>query len=384
MRVFVTGATGFVGSYVVAELVGAGHQVVGLTRSDAGQQALMRAGAEAFRGDVNDLARLRVAADAADGIIHTAFNHDFSKLKQASEEDRAVIATLGEALAGSDRPLIVTSGTGLARSKTGKPVVETDGYPTAAEYPRGATEEAADALADAGRRVMVMRLPQVHDIAHNGRIAEHIRLARQKGRVAYVGEGANRLPAAHVTDVAKLFRLVLEKGQAGRRYHAVAEEGVPLRDIAEVIGAGLHLPVDSLSLEEAKEYFGFFATLAQMDLAASSAHTREELGWNPTSTDLLSDLRAMDYGAAARFTRLRPHPYPSPQRGREIHFPFPLPLVGRGRGGGLSLSARTPPQNKNGGASRHRRFYFREPAKVSSPARAPVGPRCPWRGRCPR
>ncbi|HEX3918304.1 MAG TPA: SDR family oxidoreductase [Caulobacteraceae bacterium] len=295
MRVFLTGATGFIGSYLVPELVGAGHQVVGLSRSDAGAEALRRAGAEVLPGDLEGLATLGDAAAAADGVIHAAFNHDFSNLAQHSEADRKVIAALGEALAGSDRPLIVTSGTGLARSKTGLPAAETDGYQSAAEYPRGATEEAADALIAKGGRVMVMRLPQVHDTRHQGRIAEHIRLARQKGWVAYIGAGEARLPATHVTDVARLYRLALEQGQAGARYHAVAEEGVASRVIAEVIGAGMGVPVRSITPEEAPDYFGAFARLVTVDLAATSALTQAQLGWAPTGPDLLSDLRAMDY-----------------------------------------------------------------------------------------
>jgi nucleoside-diphosphate-sugar epimerase len=295
MRVFVTGATGFIGSYLVPELISAGHQVLGLSRSDVGAEALARAGAEVFRGDVNDLDRLRTAAEKADGVIHAAFNHDFSNLKQHSEEDRKVIETLGEALTGSDRPLVIASGTGLARSKTGGPVVETDGHLTPAEHPRGATEDAADALIAKGGRIVVVRLPQVHDTRHQGRIAQHILLARQKGCVAYVGEGKNRLPAVHVSAAARLFRLALEKGQAGARYHAVAEEGVALRDIAEVIGAGLKMPVESISPEHAPDYFGMLANLAQIDLAASSALTRQQLGWNFTGPDLLTDLRNMDY-----------------------------------------------------------------------------------------
>ncbi len=302
MRVFVTGATGFIGSAVVQELIGAGHHVVGLSRSDAGAEALARAGAEVFRGDVNDLDRLRTGAEAADGVIHAAFNHDFSNLKQHSEDDRKVIETLGEALAGSDRPLVITSGTGLVRSQVGStpgvPAVETDDHVSSAEFARAATEEAADALVARGGRVVVMRLPQVHDARHQGRIAQHILLARQKGRVAYVGEGKNRLPAVHVSDAARLFRLSIEEGRAGARCHAVGEEGVALRDIAEVIGAGLKMPVESILPEEAQEYFGWLAHFVQIDLAASSALTREQLGWNPTGPDLLADLRQMDYGVA--------------------------------------------------------------------------------------
>ncbi len=298
MRVFLTGATGFIGSFLVPELINAGHQVVGLTRSDAGAAALTRAGAEVFRGDVNDLDRLRAAAEAVDGVIHTAFNHDFSSLKQNSEDDRRVIETLGEVLAGSDRPLVITSGTGLAQSRTRGPVVETDDHVTSAEFPRAASEEAADALIAKGGRVMVMRLPQVHDTRRQGRLTWHIQAARQQGRVAYVGKGKNRLAAVHVSDAVRLYSLALEKGQAGARYHAVGEEGVTLRDIAEVIGAGLKLPVASITPEEAPDYFGWMAHLATIDLAASSTLTRQQLGWNPTGPDLLTDLRNMDYGVA--------------------------------------------------------------------------------------
>ena len=299
MRVLLTGATGFLGSYLVPELINAGYQVVGLSRSDAGAEALIRAGAETLRGDVNDLDRLSTAADAADGIIHTAFNHDFSNLKQHSEEDRKVIETLGEVLVSSNRPLVIASGTGLVdRSKTDGLAVETDEHVSSAEFPRAATEEAADALIAKGARVMVMRLSQVHDTRHQGRIAQHIQLARKKGRVAYVGEGKNRLAAVHVFDAVRLFRLALEKGQAGARYHAVGEEGVALRSIAEVIGAGLKVPVESITLEEASDYFGWLASLATIDLSASSALTRQQLGWNPTGQDLLTDLRNMDYSVA--------------------------------------------------------------------------------------
>ena len=295
MRVFLTGATGFIGAALVPELIDAGHHVIGLTRSDAGADALTRAGAQVFRGDVNDLARLRIAAVSADAVIHAAFNHDFSNIKQHSEEDRKVIETLGEALTGSDRPLIITSGTGLVRAKAGGLACETDDHLTSAEFPRAASEEAADALIAAGAHVIVMRLPQVHDTLHQGRIAQHIQIARQKGRVAFVGEGSIRLPAAHVSDVVRLYRSALEQGHAGARYHAVAEEGVTLRDIAEAIGAGLKLPVDSIAPEEATEYFGWLARLATLDLAASSTLTRQQLAWNPTGPGLIADLEQMQY-----------------------------------------------------------------------------------------
>jgi len=295
MRVFVTGATGFIGSFLVPELINAGHQVVALSRSDASARALTRAGAEVFRGDLSELDRLQTAAEAADGVIHAAFQFDFSNLKQNSENDRKVIEALGEVLAGSDRPLVITSGTDLSRSKTGGRVVETDDHITSAEFPRAASEEAADALIAKGGRVIVMRLPQVHDTRKQGRVTNYIQAARQQGRVAYVGEGRNRWPAVHVSDAVRLYRLVVEKGQVSARYNAVGEEGVALRDIAEVIGAGLRMPVESITPEEAPEYFGGLAPLATSDFAASSALTRQQLGWIPTGPDLLTDLRNMDY-----------------------------------------------------------------------------------------
>ncbi|WP_213773066.1 SDR family oxidoreductase [Bradyrhizobium sp. dw_78] len=299
MRVFVTGATGFIGSYLVPELIKAGHQVVGLSRSDKSAEQLANAGAEAFRGDVNDLDRLRAAAETADGVIHAAFNHDFGNLKQHSEEDRKVIEALGEAILGSDRPLVVSSGTGLVRrSKTESPATETDGHFSSAEFSRAATEEAADAVIAKGGRVIVLRLSQVHDTRHQGRIAQHIKFARKKGRVAYVGDGQNRLAAVHVTDAVTLFKLALEKGVAGARYHAVGEEGVPMRDIAEVIGAGLKMPVESITGQEALDYFGVIAPLAAIDLAASSSLTRRQLGWETRGQDLLTDLREVDWTAA--------------------------------------------------------------------------------------
>jgi nucleoside-diphosphate-sugar epimerase len=298
MRVFLTGGTGFIGSFLVSELITAGHHVVALCRSDAGAEALTRAGAEVFRGDVKELDRLRAAAESADGVIHAAFKYDFANLKQNSEDDRKVIETLGEVLAGSDRPLVITSGTDLSRSKTGGPVVETDDHITSAEFSRAASEEAADALIADGGCVMVMRLPQVHDTRMQGRITHYIQTARQKGRVAYVGEGRNRWPAVHVSDAVRLFRLALEKGHAGARYNAVGEEGVALRDIAEAIGAALKMPIESITPEEAPEYFGWLAHLATSDLPASSVLTRQQLGWIPTGPDLLTDLRNMEAPSA--------------------------------------------------------------------------------------
>jgi nucleoside-diphosphate-sugar epimerase len=302
MRVFVTGATGFVGSFIVAELISSGHEVAGLSRSDAGADALKGAGAEVVRGDVNDLERLRDAAGTADGVIHTAFNHETSDQKEQSENDRQVIAALGAALAGTDRPLIITSGTGLVQpasgSEAGQAVREADPAAPSATVPRAASEEAADALIEPGGHVMVMRLPQVHDTRRQGRLRWHIQIAKEQGRVAYVGVGQNRVPAAHVTDVARLFRLALEHGRAGARYHAVAEEGVPLRDIAEAIGAGLRLPVESITPEQAPDYFGRLAELAALDLPASGAATQRELNWTPTGPGLLADLGNSGYDAS--------------------------------------------------------------------------------------
>ncbi|MDR1481110.1 MAG: SDR family oxidoreductase [Synergistaceae bacterium] len=304
MRIFVTGATGFIGSSVIKELINAGHHVVGLIRSDAGAEALTHAGAEVFRGDVNDLDRLRTAAVTADGVIHTAFNHDFSNLKQHSEEDRKVIETLGEALLSSNRPLVVASGTGLvARLKPDEPVLEIDEHVSSTEFPRAATEEATDSLAIRGGNVVVVRLSQVHDTCHQGRIAVHIKLALEKGYVAYVGEGNNRLSAVHISDAVRLFRLALEKGRPGAHYHAVGEEGIAMRYIAEVIGTGLKLPVKSLSPEDVPAYFGFLSNLAAIDLAASSAWTRQQLGWNPTGPDFLTDLRNTDYSTIYKAAR---------------------------------------------------------------------------------
>lgn len=294
MRVFLTGATGFVGSCLVPELIGAGHQVIGLSRSAEGAEKLAQAGAEAFAGDVNDLPRLAEGAAGADAVIHAAFNHDFSRVREHSEADRKAIEALGAALAGSDRPLLVTSGTGLVERPPGRDaVIETDPAASLASAPRAATEEAADAVAARGVRVVVIRLPQVHDPLHQGRIAQHIRIAREKGRVAYIGDGGNCLPAAHVTDVARLYRLALEHGRPGARYHAVAEDGVPMRDIAAVIGEGLKLPVVSIGPDEVAAYFGVLARLAPLDLRASGEATRRELAWSPTGPGLLSDLRRM-------------------------------------------------------------------------------------------
>jgi nucleoside-diphosphate-sugar epimerase len=287
MRVFVTGATGFIGSALIPELIAAGHEVLGLTRSDEGAAALTAAGAEPHRGSLEDLDSLKSGAAASDGVIHLAFNHDFSKWAENCELDRRAIAALGSVLVGSDRPLIVTSGTAAARTP-GRPSTEDDAPNS--PIPRVISEHAAAAVLAQGVRVMVMRLPQVHDPRKAGLITPLIAIAREKGVSAYVGDGLNRWPAAHVLDAARLYRLALEKGVAGARYNAVGEEGVTLRAIAESIGRGLRLPVVSKSPEEAAAHFGWLGMLMGADVAASSALTRERLGWHPTGPGLIADL----------------------------------------------------------------------------------------------
>ena len=296
MKVFVTGATGFIGSAIVPELIGAGHQVLGLARSEAGAKSLIAAGAQVHRGDVEDLESLREGAGAGDGVIHTAFIHDFSKFKENCEIDRRALEALGAALAGSDRPLIVTSGTGIAGHALGRLGTEDD-EPSAGPnaIPRVASEEAAAAVAARGVRVSVVRLPQVHNTFKQGLVTYAIALARQKGLSAYVGDGLNRWSAVHLLDAARLYRLVLEKGSAGARYHAVAEEGVPVRDIAEVIGRGLKVPVVSKSPKEAMEHFGWLGVFVGSDLPASSAKTQKQMGWRPTERGLIPDLEQMNY-----------------------------------------------------------------------------------------
>ncbi|WP_213981312.1 SDR family oxidoreductase [Sphingomonas sp. dw_22] len=297
MRVFVTGATGFIGSAVVKELIGAEHQVLGLTRSDAGAAALAAAGAEAHRGSLDDLDGLKQGAAGSDGVIHLAFNHDFSRYLANCEDDRRVVEALGSALAGSARPLIVTSGTGMANTELGRPSTEDDVAISAALAPRAASEEAAAAIAAQGANVSVMRLPQVHDTVRQGLVSYAVAIAREKGVSAYVGDGANRWPAAHVLDTARLYRLALEKAEPGARYHAVAEEGVPLRDIAEVIARRLEIPALSIAPEEAEAHFGWLAAFAGRDVPASSAQTRARLGWQPTGPGLIADLEQLRVSA---------------------------------------------------------------------------------------
>jgi nucleoside-diphosphate-sugar epimerase len=292
MKVFVTGATGFIGSAIIPELINAGHQVLGLTRSDAGAKSLIALGAEPQRGDLEDLESLRGGAAKSDGVIHCAFNHDFSKFAANCEMDKRAIEVLGSALAGSDRPLIVSSGLALGSPK--RPVTEDVDPPANSPMPR-VSEQSALSLRSQGAKAAVMRLPQVHDPVKQGLVTYLIAIAREKGVSAYVGEGINRWSAAHVLDVARLYRLALEKHESGARYHAVGEEGVPLRDIAEAIGKGLKVPVVSISPEEAHTHFGFLGKFAGLDLSASSAQTQQRLGWHPAGPGLIADLEQMRY-----------------------------------------------------------------------------------------
>ncbi|MCF2446990.1 SDR family oxidoreductase [Dyadobacter sp. CY345] len=296
MRVFVTGATGFVGSAVVQELIRAGHQVLGLARSEENAKLLTAAGADVHSGNLEDMESLRQGAAAADGVIHTGFVHDFTRFKEVCEIDRRAIEALGSALAGSDKPLIVTSGIGLLTTP-GRLSTELDMPAENSQNPRIASEKAADAAAALGVRVSVIRLPPtVHGEGDHGFIPIIIGMAREKGISVYKEEGNNRWPAVHRLDAAILFRLALENSSATCvRYHAVAEEGIMFRDIAEAVGEGLNISVDSKSPEETAEHFTWFNHFAGFDCAASGAKTKEILNWNPVQLGLIADLNQGHY-----------------------------------------------------------------------------------------
>jgi nucleoside-diphosphate-sugar epimerase len=295
MRVFVTGATGFIGSAIVQELIGAGHQVLGLARSEASASALIAAGAAVHRGTLEDLESLRSGAAASDGVIHTAFIHDFSQYLANAEIDRKAIEAMAAALEGSNKPFVSTSGTlVLTPGKVG-----TEDYIASAGSPAGPRADAEVIMMDAanrGVRTSVVRLPpSVHGDGDRGFVPALIAIAREKGVSAYIGDGLNRWPAVHRLDAALLFRLALEKGTAGSRFHGVGDEGVPVREMAEVIGRRLNVPVVTKTPEEAADHFGWLAVALGMDCPASSAQTQELLGWRPTRPGLIADLDRPQY-----------------------------------------------------------------------------------------
>ncbi|HXH14709.1 MAG TPA: SDR family oxidoreductase [Sphingomonas sp.] len=298
MRVFLTGATGFIGSHVVPELLASGHQVLGLARSDAGARQLEAAGADVHRGDLDQPETLASGAAAAEAVIHCAFDHNFENFLENTRKDDRNIAAMGKALEGTQKPLLITSGVGIGTPLNGGPATEDVLNPRHAN-PRIASELAGAALIARRIDVRTIRLPQVHDTSKAGLVTPLIAEAFRSGAVAYLREGQTRWAAAHVSDVAKLYVLALEKGEPGARYNASVEEGVTARAIAEALGKRTGLPVRSVAADEVERYFGWMAPFAALDMTASNAWTVARLGWEPTGPDLLTDLAAMDYSAFA-------------------------------------------------------------------------------------
>jgi nucleoside-diphosphate-sugar epimerase len=296
MRIFVTGATGFIGSALIAELQKAGHQVLGLTRSEAGAEKLRAVGAEVLHGNIEDLDSLRAGASKSDGIIHLAFSHDFSQFEKNAADERKAIAALGTVLLGSDRPFVVTSGTAMAANVDGKPSTE-DG-PTASWNPRAGLETTVKEFTDRGVKTSIVRLAQIHDTHKQGLVPYFTAVAREKRVSVYIGDGSNRWPAAHVSDTARLYHQAFERAERGAIYHAVGEEGVSMKSIAEALGRGLKVPVISLKSEESQAHFGWLGMFAGNNMPASSAITRQKLNWKPTGPGLIEDLDAMDYAQA--------------------------------------------------------------------------------------
>ncbi len=294
MRIFVTGATGFLGSAIVQRLLAAGHQVLGLTRSQRGAEALSAWGAKAHYGDLDDLASLQHGADLADAVIHTAFNHDFSNFVANCEADGKVITAMGDALVGSVRPMVITSFVAMGATEPGQPATEA-GCNLQTPNPRKATEIAGASLLERGVNASFVRLPQVHDTFRQGLITPLIELARDKGVAAYVDEGKNRWSAVHLSDAARLYVQAVERGVAGERYNAVAEEGIATKTIAETIGQGLGVPVRSIAADKANDHFGWLGNFAAHDMSASSAITQQKTGWRPSGPGLIEDLQKMKY-----------------------------------------------------------------------------------------
>lgn len=298
MKVFLTGATGFIGTHIIPELLGAGHTVLGLTRSEEGAKALEKLGAEPHSGNIEDLDSLRAGAAATDGVIHCGFNHDFSKFMENVQNDEKAIAAMGEVLVGTQKPILITSGVGMGISEPGKPGSE-DFFDVNNPNPRRASELAGEALKERGVNTVAIRLPQVHDPKKQGLVSYYIPLVRQHGYAAYVGDGSAAWSAAPVADVARLYKLAFEKAvrepEPGVRYNAVAEVAVSMREIAETIAGVLKVPAKSIPMDEAQGYFGWMAMFMGHSMTATSTLTRERLGWTPTGPTLLEDLRKGEF-----------------------------------------------------------------------------------------